>query len=57
MNTRRTIGQWGGGAVAGDNQVLPEALAEGVATLVNPTGLTDADVQASLAQMEHAITI
>ena len=42
MNTRRNTGQRRGGVGAGDNQVQPQALAEGVAMLVNPAGLTDA---------------
>lgn len=57
MNTRRTIGQKRGVATAGDNQVPPQAPAEGVAMPVNPAGLTDAEVSASLAQMVQSITM
>ena len=57
MNTRRTIGlRRGGGAVEG-NQVPPQAPAEGVAMPVSPSGLTDAEVRSSLAQMAQAITM
>ena len=34
-----------------------QAPAEGVAMSVNPAGLTDAEVRASLAHMAHAITM
>ena len=57
MNTRRAIGQRKGGAVARDNQVPPQAPFEGVFMLVNPAGLTDAEVRAYLAQMEQTITM
>ena len=57
MNTRRTVGQRRGVAAVGDDQVPPKALVEGVAMSVNPTGLTDAEVRASLAQMAQAITM
>ena len=53
----RTIGQWRGGAASGDNNVPPQAPAEGLAMPVNPAILTDADVWSCLAQMAHAITI
>ena len=55
MNTRRNIGQKRGVAVVGDNQVPHQAPAKGVAILVNPAGLTDAEVRESLAQMEQTI--
>ena len=57
MNTRRTIGQRRGGAAAEVNQVPPQASPEGMAMLVNPAGLTDARVRASLAQMTQVITM
>ena len=44
-------------AAAGGNQVPPQAPTEGVAILVNPAGLTDAEVWESLAQMAQAITM
>ena len=56
MNTRRTIGQSGGVAPAGDDQVPSKAPAEAVAILVNPAGLTDGEVRESLAQMAQDIT-
>ncbi|XP_069155767.1 uncharacterized protein [Solanum lycopersicum] len=56
MNTRRNGGQSRGGAVAGGNQVTPQAPAEGVSMPVNPTGLTDVEVRTSLTQMAQAIT-
>ncbi|XP_015087001.1 uncharacterized protein LOC107030123 [Solanum pennellii] len=57
MNTRRNVGQMRRGATAGDNQLAPQAPAEGVAMPINPSGLTYAEVRAYLAQMEQAITI
>ena len=39
------------------NQNPPQAPVEGVAMLVNPARLTDAEVRASLAQMAQAITM
>ena len=51
MNTRRNVGQRRKGAAAGNNHVPPHASAEGVVMLVNPDGLTDAEVRASLALM------
>ena len=57
MKTKRTICQRRGGEDAGTNQVPPQSPAEGVAMPVNRAGLTDAEVQASLAQMSQAITM
>ena len=57
MNTRRTIGQGKGGEATGNNQVQPQAPFEEVATSINPAGLSDAVVRASLAQMVQAITM
>ena len=57
MMTSRFIGPRRGVAAVGDNQVPPQSLAEGVAIPVNPTGLTNVEVRASLAQMAQAITI
>ena len=51
MNTRRAIGQRRGVAAAGDNQVPPYVLDEKVAMRVNPAGLTDMEVRASLSLM------
>ena len=48
MNTWKTKGLRTGGAAARGNQNPPQAPAEGVAMQVNPTGLTDAEVRASL---------
>nr|XP_004239561.1 uncharacterized protein LOC101256381 [Solanum lycopersicum] len=53
----RAIGLRRGIANARDNQVPLQALAEGLAIPVNPAGLTDAEVRASLAQMAQAITM
>ena len=55
MNTRRTICQRSGGATVGENQVPPQAPVEGVAMMVNPDGLTDAEVWESVAQIAQAI--
>ena len=57
MNTRRVIGQRRGGAVAGYNQAPPEAPTEGVAMPINPAGLIDGEVRASLDQMAQAINM
>ena len=57
MNIRRNIVQRRRGAAAGNNQVPPQAPAEGVAMPVNPAGLTDAEVRASLSQMVQAIAL
>ena len=57
MNTRRTLGQKRGEAAARGIHVPPQAPVEGVAMLVNSTGLTDVEVRASVAQMAHAITM
>ena len=57
MNTRRYICKRRGGAATRDNQFLPKAPTEGVAMQVNPTGLTDVEVWASLAHMAQAITM
>ena len=57
MNTWRNKGRRTGAAAARGNQNPPQAPAEGVAMPVNPAGLTDAEVRASLAQMAHAITM
>ena len=57
MNTRRNVGQRRRGAAAGGNQVPPHAPAEGMSMLVNPVGLTNAEVRTSLAQMAQAITM
>ena len=57
MNSRSDIGQKRGGAVAVGNQDPLQALSEGVAMLVNPAGLTDAEVRASLSQMAQTITM
>ncbi|XP_069155274.1 uncharacterized protein [Solanum lycopersicum] len=57
MNTWRTKGRRTGAAAARGNQNPPQAPAEGVAMPVNPAGLTDAEVRASLAQMAQAITM
>ena len=46
-----------GGAAAADNQVPPQAPVEAMAIPVNPAGLTNAYVRASLAQMENVITM
>ncbi|XP_069144095.1 uncharacterized protein [Solanum lycopersicum] len=46
-----------GGASARGNRNPPQAPAEGVAMPVNPTGLTNAEVRPSLAQMAQAITM
>ena len=51
MNTRRKICQRREGAATGANQVPPQAPAKGVVMIVNPAGLTDAEVRASLAQI------
>ena len=57
MNTWRTKGLRTGVAAARGNQNPPQAPAERVAMPVNPAGLTDAEVRASLAQMAQAITM
>nr|XP_025886187.1 uncharacterized protein LOC112941207 [Solanum lycopersicum] len=57
MNTWGTKGLRTGAAAARGNQNPPQAPAEGVAMPVNPAGLTDAEVRASLAQMSQAITM
>ena len=57
MNSRIDIGQKRGGAVAVGNHDPLQALSEGVAMLVNPAGLTDAEVRASLSQMAQTITM
>ena len=57
MNTWRAKGQRRGGVAARGNQNPPKAPAEGVDMPINPTGLTDAEVRASLAHMAHAITM
>lgn len=57
MNTWGTKGLRTGAAAARGNQNPPQAPAEGVAVPVNPVGLTDAEVRASLAQMAQAITM
>ncbi|XP_069150522.1 uncharacterized protein [Solanum lycopersicum] len=57
MNTWGTKGLRTGAAAARGNQNPPQAPAEGVAMPVNPAGLTDAEVRASLAQMAQAITM
>ena len=57
MNTWRTKGLRRVGATTRGNQNPPQAPAEGVAMLVNPAGLTDAEVRAYLAQMAQAITM
>ena len=51
MNTRRNVGQRRKGAAAGNNEVPPHASTEGVLMHVNPGGLTDAEVRASMALM------
>ena len=51
MNNWRTKGQRKGGATSRGNQNPPQAPVEGVAMPVNPAGLTDAEVRASLTQM------
>ena len=43
------MGQRRGGAVDGGNQDPPQVASEGVAMLVNSTGLSDREVNASLA--------
>ena len=57
MNTWRTKGLRTGAATARCNKNPPQAPAEGVAMPVNPARLTDAEVRASLAHMEQAITM
>ena len=57
MNTTRNVGQRRGGATVVDNQVLPQAPSKGVAMLVNPTWLTDAEVRVSLDEMAQVITV
>ncbi|XP_027772717.1 uncharacterized protein LOC107018809 [Solanum pennellii] len=57
MNNWRTKGLRRGGVAARGNQNPPQAPAEGVAIPVNPAGLIDAEVRASLAQMAQAITM
>ena len=49
MNTRRNVFHRRGGAAAGDNQVPPQVPAEEVDMPVNPAGLTNTEVRASLA--------
>ena len=55
MDHRRAICQIRGVAIAGDNQIPPQAPAKGVAMPVNPALLIDAEVWASLAQMAQDI--
>ncbi|XP_069144584.1 uncharacterized protein [Solanum lycopersicum] len=55
MNTWGTKGLRTGAVAARGNQNPPQAPAEGVAMPVNPAGLADAEVRASLAQMAQAI--
>ena len=57
MKASRTIGQRRGVAAAGNNQVQPQAQAEGVAMRVYLARLTDAEVWESLAQVAQAITM
>ena len=57
MNTRIANGQRRGRAAPADNQNPPQAPAEEVAMPVNLVELTDAEVRASPAQIEHAITM
>ena len=57
MNTRGNAGRGRVGAVAGDNQFPPQALAAGVGMRVNPAGLTDVDMQIALAQMAQCRTL
>ena len=57
MNTRRNAGRGSGEAIAGCNQVPPQALAVWVAMPVNPAGLTDAEVRIALTKMAQAITV
>ncbi|XP_069152666.1 uncharacterized protein [Solanum lycopersicum] len=57
MNTWRTKGLRTGAGAARGNQNPPQAPAEGVAMPVNPAGMTDAEVRASLDQMAQAITM
>ena len=57
MKTSRTIGQRRGVAAAGNNQIQPQAQAEGVAMRVYPARLTDVEVWASLAQVAQDITM
>ena len=57
MNNKRTLGQRRGGVAVGGSQVPPQAPVEGVAMLVNPSGLTDDEVRASLAKMSYVITM
>ncbi|XP_069147029.1 uncharacterized protein [Solanum lycopersicum] len=57
MNTRRTNCQRRGVAVVGNNQVTPQAPAERVTMLVNPAGLTDEEVWASVDQIAQPITM
>ena len=57
MNTWRTKGLRTGAAAARGNQNPPQAPAEGVAMLVKPAGLTDAEMRSSLADMAQTITM
>ena len=57
MNTWRAKVQRRGRGTARSDQNPPQAPAEGVAMPVNPAGLSDAEVRASLAQMAQAITM
>ena len=57
MNTRRNIGHWRKGGAAGGNQVPPKAPTKGVPMSVNLTRLSDAEIQASLAQTAQSITM
>ena len=57
MKTRRNAGGEIGGAVAGVNQIPPQAPAAGMELPVNPTGLTDREVRKSLVDMAQAITL
>ena len=51
MNIRRNVGHRRKGAAGGDNQFPPKAPTKRVAMSVNPAGLSDAEIQASLAHM------
>ena len=57
MDTWRTKGLRTGAAATRGNQNPPQAPDEGVPMPVNPAGLTDVEVRASLAQMAQAITM
>ncbi|XP_069151997.1 uncharacterized protein [Solanum lycopersicum] len=55
--TRLNMEERRGVAAAWNNQVLPQASAEGVSMPVKPDGLNDVEVRASLAQMAQTITM